>query len=260
MAGSDGCIAFRTLGGEGPDCLLIHGFGSDRLSWLGTTPALLPVVKVHVLDLPGHGESGTYVGDGSLHGLARQVEAELAARALTRVHIIGHSLGGGIGLLLAAELPGLVASLALLAPAGLGASIDAAFLRDYPGLTDTEAALPLLRKLVVRPQLISKHLAGRVIEQLSRPGAREALQKIANHLMEDDGSLGQAATTVAAAKLPRMSLWGAQDTITPLSAERLDAFGGERHILDAVGHLPHIESVKAVNAHLIQFISAAQSR
>ena len=125
MAGSDGCIAFRTLGGEGPDCLLIHGFGSDRLSWLGTTPALLPVVKVHALDLPGHGESGTDVGDGSLPGLARQVEAELAARALTRVHIIGHSLGGGIGLLLAAERPELVASLALLAPAGLGASIDA---------------------------------------------------------------------------------------------------------------------------------------
>lgn len=30
-------LAFKTLGGEGEDIVLIHGFGSDRLSWLGNS-------------------------------------------------------------------------------------------------------------------------------------------------------------------------------------------------------------------------------
>ena len=50
-------LAFKTLGGEGHDVVLIHGFGSDRLSWLGNSPALMPLAKLHALDLPGHGDS-----------------------------------------------------------------------------------------------------------------------------------------------------------------------------------------------------------
>ena len=64
-------ITFKTLGGEGPDLVLIHGFGSDRLSWAGNSPALMEVARVHSLDLPGHGDSlGAEVGDGSPLALA----------------------------------------------------------------------------------------------------------------------------------------------------------------------------------------------
>ena len=58
-------ITFKTLGGEGPDLVLIHGFGSDRLSWAGNSPALMTVARVHSLDLPGHGDSlAAEAGDG----------------------------------------------------------------------------------------------------------------------------------------------------------------------------------------------------
>ena len=43
--------ALHRLGGEGPDVLLIHGFGADRLSWLALAPQLFPLATVWALSL-----------------------------------------------------------------------------------------------------------------------------------------------------------------------------------------------------------------
>ena len=37
--------ALHRLGGEGPDVLLIHGFGADRFSWLALAPQLFPLAR-----------------------------------------------------------------------------------------------------------------------------------------------------------------------------------------------------------------------
>ena len=248
-------IAFRTLGGEGADCLLIHGFASDRLSWLGNSPALLPLARVHALDLPGHGESGFDVGDGSPLELSRRLEAELDGRNLARLHIVAHSLGGGIALMLAGRRPDLVSSLALIAPAGLGIGVDAAFLRDFPEAQDADTVMALLRRLVVRPVLMGKQIAQRVLDQLSKPRSREALRLIGSQLAKSDVELRDAARAVAKSGIPRLVVWGAEDRINPLDTARLDAFDGETHIIEAAAHLPHIEAAKAVNELLSGFLS-----
>ena len=253
-------IAFRTLGGSGADCLLLHGFGSDRLSWLGNLPALLPLATIHALDLPGHGESGLDAGDGSPLTLARRIEAELDARKLRSVHIIAHSLGGGVALLLADRRPELVASLALIAPAGLGEGVDAGFLHAYPELADAAAATELLQRLVVRPQLIGKQIAARVLEHLARPGARDALQRIATGFIEGEGGLRQAAVAATARVTPRLTIWGQEDAINRPSAARLEAFGGEQHVIAAAAHLPHIETAKQVNSLLAGFLQRVAIR
>jgi pimeloyl-ACP methyl ester carboxylesterase len=247
-------LAFKTIGGEGQDVVLIHGFGSDRLSWLGNSPALMPLAKIHALDLPGHGDSSLEVGSGSLETLAGEVEATLDAHGITKAHIVAHSLGGGIALLIAARKPERIASLALIAPAGLGVQVDVAFLKAYPEATDAETALALLQRLVTRPVLINKMTVQRVLSQLGRDGAREALRSIGSALANTEETLRTAAATVAAHDLPRMTLWGAQDTINPLSHSRLEAFGGKQHIIPDAGHLPHIETLKAANTHLVGFL------
>lgn len=252
---SGGGLAFKTLGGEGADCLLVHGFASDRLSWLGNSPALLPLARVHALDLPGHGESGFDAGDGSPLELSRRLEAELVGRDLARLHIVAHSLGGGIALMLAARRPDLVSSLALIAPAGLGAGVDAAFLRDFPEAQDADTVMALLRRLVVRPVLMGKQIAQRVLDQLSKPGSREALRLIGSQLAQGDAELHDAARAVAASGIPRLVVWGADDRINPLDRARLDAFGGETHIIEAAAHLPQIENAKTVNDLLAGFLS-----
>ncbi len=171
-------LAFKTIGGEGPDVVLIHGYGSDRLSWLATSPALMPLSRVHALDLPGHGESDMDAGDGSVAALTARVIATLDSAGLSRAHLVGHSLGGAISLLIAAQQPERVASLSLIAPLGLGRGVDESFVAGLTALQDADQALDLLRRLVVKPILINKMTAQRAVDQLNRDGAREAFRRI----------------------------------------------------------------------------------
>lgn len=247
-------LAFKTLGGEGQDIVLIHGFGSDRLSWLGNSPALMTLGRVHALDLPGHGESDTDVGDGSPQALMRAVAEALDENRIARAHLVGHSLGGALALLLADQQPQRVASLSLIAPAGLGAGLDRDFPLNYAALADQDAVLAALRRLVVRPILINKMTAQRVLTQLDRPGAREALNRIAAGLLSGEAVLAEAATRIAAGNLPRLVIWGSADAINPIDRARLAEFGGTRLEVPDAGHLPHIENAKAVNEALAAFL------
>jgi pyruvate dehydrogenase E2 component (dihydrolipoamide acetyltransferase) len=168
--------------------------------------------------------------------------------------MIGHSLGGGLALLLASNRPDLVASLSLIAPAGLGEGIDPTFLAEYPKLENAEETEALLHRLVVRPRLIAKLLVARVLEQLQKPGARVALRKVADGLANGAQALEGAAGRVAERGLPRLLLWGDSDGINPMSPERSTSFGGEFFVAPAAAHLPQIESVRFVNETIANFL------
>jgi pyruvate dehydrogenase E2 component (dihydrolipoamide acetyltransferase) len=249
-----GRVAIKTLGGEGPDIVLIHGFGSDRLSWLGNSPALMAFGKVHAIDLPAHGESDADAGSGTPSELAQRVHEVLRAGQIKAPHVFGHSLGGGLALLLAEGDPTLVASLVLIAPIGLGRGIDHAFLETFPKITDTEQAMTLLRRLVVRPDLINRLTVQRTLAQLNRSGVRTALSTIAKQVITHEPRFGAAAAQVSAHGVPRLVLWGAEDRINPPDDNRLADFAGESRLIADCGHLPHIEAAVSVNAALTRFL------
>lgn len=250
-------LAFRTLGGHGPDLVLIHGFGSDRLSWAGNAAALTPVARVHSLDLPGHGESPLDVGDGSLKQLADRVAATLKAQGITKAHLLGHSLGGAIAMELARTAAESVLSLSLITPAGLGAGVDHEFLASYPELSSPEEAAALLSRLVTKPMLINRLTVQRVLTQLDQPGAREALRRIASALQNSGDALVQCVAGIAQTDIPRLVIWGERDVINPLDHSRLSAFGGRSLIVPEAGHLPHIEGARQVNAEIPAFLTVA---
>jgi pimeloyl-ACP methyl ester carboxylesterase len=249
-------IALETLGGKGPHALLIHGFGSDRMSWLANQQALETVATVSALDLPGHGASDMDVGDGSVAALTSRVEALIEARGLGPATLIGHSLGAGVALALAARRPDLTRALILISPPGLGAEIDASFLTTFSRLSSPDETEAFLRRLVVRPRLIGKPLIGLVLAQLAKPGARRALGSIADHIVADPAILESAAAAVAASPIPRLAIWGEKDAINPLSHAKLAAFGGETRIIADAGHLPHVENQRMVNAEMTRFLAA----
>lgn len=250
-------LAFKTLGGKGQDLVLIHGFGSDRLSWAGNVAALLPVARVHALDLPGHGDSAPDGGDGSIRQLANRVAETLKAQGISKSHLLGHSLGGAIAVELATEAPDSVLSLALIAPAGLGRGIDHDFLARYPELATPEDAASLLGRLVTKPQLINRMTVQRVLAHLAQPGSREALRRIAFTLRNSDEALTRRAAGIAETGIARLVIWGGNDTINPLDTSRLSAFGGSLLAVPDAGHLPHVEGARQVNAALSEFLSSA---
>lgn len=248
-------LAFKTLGGDGADLVLIHGFGSDRLSWAGNVAALLPVARVHTLDLPGHGDSPPDVGDGSVRELTVRVAQTLKAQGITAAHLLGHSLGGAIAMELAASAPLKVLSLSLIAPAGLGAGIDHEFITRYPELETPGDTAALLGRLVTKPLLISKMTVQHVLARLNQPGARDALRHIASALLTSEALLAASAAALANAATPRIVIWGGSDAINPPYQERLTAFGGLSLIVPEAGHLPHVEGARLVNMALAEFLA-----
>jgi pimeloyl-ACP methyl ester carboxylesterase len=245
-------LHFVSCGGAGPPALLIHGFGGDHLSWLANQNEIATEATTQAVDLPGHGESSLDVGDGDVETLAAMLVEALDERPLGRIHLIGHSLGGVVAMKIAQFRPDLVASLILITPAGLGGAIDADFLARFSTLVDPDDALALLQRLVSRPRLINRHMVARVLDQLGRPGAREALARIADALPR--ARLDEAAAAIVAADIPRLVVWGAADAINPLHELALASFGGERLIVPDAGHMPHVEAARVVNARCVAFL------
>src|SRR5207253_579625 len=117
--------------GEATPVVLVHGFGADLNGWMFTQPALAETRRTVAFDLPGHGGSVKEVGAGDAATFAAAVADALAALGIERAHLVGHSMGGAIALVFAQRQPDRVASLTLIAPAGLGPEINSDFIGGF---------------------------------------------------------------------------------------------------------------------------------
>ena len=106
--------------GEGEPLFLAHGMGSASSVWTPIIAQLAEKFKVVLIDLPGHGNTPLppdHKMDPVSLGKAVLEIADLYE--FNKFHIAGNSLGGWIGLELAALYPQRIKSLTGLAPAGL---------------------------------------------------------------------------------------------------------------------------------------------
>ncbi|HEX3863372.1 MAG TPA: alpha/beta hydrolase [Stellaceae bacterium] len=95
--------------------LMLHGFARNARFWNRWVPAIAETRRVYRPDLLGCGESEIPPADYriSAEAIGAQIIAALDALSLERVHWVGESSGGIVGLLLAAAHPERIASLVL---------------------------------------------------------------------------------------------------------------------------------------------------
>jgi pyruvate dehydrogenase E2 component (dihydrolipoamide acetyltransferase) len=240
--------------GEGGDAVvMLHGFGGRLESWVSNQGALADGRTVLALDLPGHGESSPDVGTGSLDELATVVLAFLDALGIDRTHLVGHSMGAALCLVLADREPDRVRSLALVGPAGTGQKINADFIRGYIGARERDEVAPLLRLLYVDPSHVTDALVESVVEYKRREGVVEALTRIASSRYGGTPS-GRSLREVVGS-VPTLVIWGLEDAIIPPPApgEFRDA-GVEVHILPGSGHKVQEEAAEEVNRLIDDFL------
>ena len=247
-------LAMARQAGAGSPVVFLHGLGSDRLSWAAVEPAASGHAIWNV-DLPGHGESDDDPGDGSIDTLVERVFTDPAIPQTGPLHLVGHSLGGGLALAYAASRPDRVASLFLIAPAGLGRGLDRSFLEGLPEIASDEDAAELLRRGVSAPHLISPPIVARALSRRASPSARGALRAMAHWLLDAEGRLSADADAVSARGLRRFCVWGAEDRINPPDPARLDGFGPHR-LIEGAGHLPQVEAPMKVRKLLVEHLTA----
>ena len=251
---------FKTLGGEGPDCILIHGFGSDSLSWAANIPALLPVARIHAVDLPTHGECKSVFTEKSLSTNADIFVDGMHKVGISSAHFVGHSLGGAIALAVAAWHPDMVKSLALIAPMGLGHGVDGQFLQSLVNVQSVDESLRLLQLLFVRKQFVNKMLAKRLLDHLSKPGIRDALSTLAATVIGWENEDIPTLLSDLPGNIPKLVIWGSSDVINRASEERIRAIGATPTLVGDAGHLPHIEQVNTVNTAIVALLKSEGSR
>jgi len=117
-AGTGMTLLASDRAGRGEPLLLLHGIGSTRDDFSALLPRLAEHFDVLSVDLPGHGNSSPAVWPPTVAALTDAVEADLDARGLQRVHVLGNSLGARIGIELAARRR--ARSVVALSPSGLG--------------------------------------------------------------------------------------------------------------------------------------------
>ena len=106
-------LAYRVWGSaEAPPLVLLHGLGDGAGDWDGVAPAFARDWRVYAPDLRGHGRSGR-PGHYSVELMEADALGFLDALGLDRVDLIGHSMGGLVGYLLAGDQPGRVGRLIL---------------------------------------------------------------------------------------------------------------------------------------------------
>ena len=245
--------------GSGPatPVIFLHGFGGDLNSWLFNQPAIATDRPTHAFDLPGHGQSSPSYGKGSARALSEAVIAAMDALSIPRAHLVGHSMGGAVALLLAVGHPSRVASVTGVAPGGLGPELNRAFIDGFIAAgrrPDMQAALGLL---FARPDAVSRAMVDEALKFKRQDGATEALMAIAAANFTPDGQKSGLRELLAAIKAPVQILWGRDDRVIPVAQAFALPANIAVTVLDGAGHMPHMEKATDVNRLIAEFVGAS---
>ena len=244
-----GDVQVRVEGPRGaPPVVLIHGFGASMRWWDAVAPRLARSLRVVRIDLLGHGGS-----EKPRDGYSMEEQADLVAQALRelrirRAAVVGHSMGGVVGVALAERHRPAVERLMLIGTAvdgreaGGGLLERAAFWPVVGHANDRLIADRHARWAVERgfapefdpPTRLARDIFGRT----TFTAFRESGQAIARYW--DDTPLHRR---LAGRDLPTTVLLGEEERHTRRSVELYNTVPGVRTVvMEDLDHSPQVES------------------
>lgn len=242
--------------GSGAPVVLLHGGGGGAMGWGYVMGPLSKHYRVIAPDVVGYGESdkpdaaydptffSTWLGDF------------LDALELSKVPLVGNSLGGAIALQFTLRNPQRVERLALIGSAGLGpralprgALLGLLWMNLFP----SKAAFNWMRRyLVHEAKNVRKDAMLYNIAVARMPGGKNATRR----------GRGKIAEPLTSAQLEQITqstllLWGEKDRMIPLEhAQRAQQHmpNAQLHIVRDAGHVPFADRPEDVNDILIRFL------
>lgn len=253
-----------TTYGTGPRAALMIHCGLGRATdWQRVSRGLAGTLTMTAFDMPGHGESAPWDGQGEVQARA----AEIAAAFLDGpADVIGHSFGATVALRLAAEQPGLVRSLSLVEPVffaaaladhpQMGPALDA----QFSGFNAALAAGDHLAAARAFTDLWGDGTSWDAIPEKLQHQLAESMPLVAageGALFHDVGGMLEPGR-LAALDIPVLLLEGSAsppiiEAISESLAARLPR--SERAVIMGAGHMAPLTHAKQVAAEIGRFLS-----
>lgn len=186
----------------------------------------------------------------TVRGLMKYVEEFIEYKQLSKVHILGNSLGGHIAQLFVLDNPDKVLSMTLTGSSGL---YENAMGSTFPKRGNYEFIKKKAEDVFYNPEVATKELVDEVyatVNNLKKAICVVAIAKSAvRHNLEDK---------LHAIEVPSLLVWGIQDSVTPLwVGEKFHELLKHSQLvkIDKCGHAPMMELPHLFNQALNNFLN-----
>lgn len=231
--------------GHGPDLVLVHGWSMHSGIWMPLIESLQQQFTVHLVDLPGHGQSHWRPNDLQLDNVVER----LAERLSFPANWLGWSMGGLIALRLAQLYPHHVQRLILMAATpqfvqtkDWMAAVPAKVFQSFASRLDDDVSATLQQFLLIQGKgaIHARQLTRQIAQHLAAgptpdtEALREGLAMLLNENMRP---------AVQQLACPVQWILGSRDSLIPITVKhQLEALSpaASVHEIDGAGHVPFV--------------------
>ena len=243
--------------GKGPDLVMLHGWGMHKGIWGDFANRLAARFRLHLVDLPGHGEASRLDCSFSTSEFAKAVADHTPPAAW-----LGWSLGGQVAIRAALDRQEKVSQLVLLCTNPSFVTTNgwqfAQNLRVFEEFSnELEQDLPQTLDRFMRLQVTGSVNARQSLRQMQAAQlelpAIEALRSGLNILGSEN-----LAGLLKDIRTPCQVIGGSEDRLVPIKAVRLSAeliLGAEFHEFEGAGHVPFISHGEELAQLITEFIA-----
>ena len=263
-------IFHEMIGTGKKQILFIHGFGLNRKSWNDISPMFAEKATVYMVDLIGFGDSPAPKNwPYTIEAQADVLINFIMHKDLKNVVIIGHSYGGGVGLMLLHkmiknECSTRIKKLILIAPASFPQALP--FFMVLPCIPfigsfllknlNAEFLMTLtLKKIVKNKKKITRERIQRYIDNIMKRSHRHALIQTAKHIIPKE--IDKVLEKIEQIYHSTLLIYGQNDSvILKQNLEKLSRTlpNVETKKVPNCGHVPHEENPKIVAGLISEFL------
>lgn len=240
--------------GEGSAIVLLHGFLENSSMWRELSRELAKKHRVICIDLLGHGKTGCIGYVHTMEEMAEAVNEVLKSLRIRRVTIIGHSMGGYVGLAFAEKYIEKIKGLCLLNSTSQADSKERKELRLRACDMAKKNYHALVKMSISNLFAETSHkVFAKEIEELKEEALKTPLQ---GYIAASKGMLERKNRETILQKIDkRLIISGENDPILEKEIIKKEAHRTNTPIIFLpLGHMSYIESNKVLTIKLKEFL------
>ena len=259
---------YKEVYGTGDPILCLHGMGASVFSWRHFIAPFSQTNQLIMVDLRGCGKSpkpnDTHY---SIEEHADHIYNIIVSEKLTKLTLVGNSLGGAVALILAVRLieenSNRLSRLVLIASGGdKNLPFHLRLLRSFLGgvmvrLSPARLAAWIVLKVCYYDKVkTTREQVDTYASAIASPGGRHALMQTARQCIPKN--FDELVAKLKTINVPTLILWGRQDRIIPLRVgEQLHQAipNSTFEIIEECGHIPQEEKPDETIARLSKFLA-----